>query len=376
MKIVHIAPFYHPVIGGVEEVVKKVAEYMASRGNEICVVTYNRARTGSIGGFPREEIINGVHVIRLKPDFIWSHGTYSSELPEVLRKLEPDLVHVHVWRHMHVFQVAKLKKRLNFKAILHTHAPFHKLNQLGIVTWLYHRAIDMLLKNILKEYDRLIALTPHEKNILVRKLDVEKEKIVVIPNGIDDELVNSPYNMSGTETSTVLYLGRISRSKNVDLLAKAMTHVKKSVPDARLVMAGPDEGLVGKLESCMQRRGVDFRYLGTVSEYEKRRLYSKCTIFAHPALYEPFGITLLEAQAFGKPCVITGKGGQLYAAPPGKTSLYAEPNPSAFAKAISTLLTNKQLYERLSVNTRIWAPQHTWSRILPRYEEIYDQLCA
>jgi glycogen synthase len=46
MKIVHVAPFYHPVIGGVEDVVKHIAEHMASKKHEVYVVTYNRVRGG------------------------------------------------------------------------------------------------------------------------------------------------------------------------------------------------------------------------------------------------------------------------------------------------------------------------------------------
>jgi len=376
MKIIHIAPFYYPVIGGVQEVVKRVAEYMASKGYNVYVVTYSRAMIGGIGSLPREEVINNVRVIRLKPDFIWSYGTYGSELPEVLKKLKPDLVHVHVWRHPHVFQVIKLKRKLCFKTILHGHAPFYRLSQLGIVTWFYHRAVDLLLKSTLRKYDKLIALTPYEKNILVRKLGVEAERVIVIPNGIDDKFFNLALSAGKTETNVVLYLGRISKEKNLNLLAKAMTHVKKSIPNVRLVIAGPDQGLITKLERYMQKHGINFLYMGTVSEHEKCKLYSECTIYANPALYEGFGITLLEAQAFGKPCIITGEGGQLYAAPPGMTSLRAEPNPKDFAKAILTLLTDKQLYEKLSTNAKFWASQHVWSRILPKYEEVYNQLCG
>jgi len=372
MRIVHVSPLYYPVIGGVEEVVKRIAEYMASKGNDVHVITYNRLRTGGKGTLPRRETINNVHVLRIEPNVIWSYGSYSSELPQVLRELKPDIVHVHVWRHPHIFQIAKLRKRLHFKAILHTHAPFHRLNQLGVVTWLYHRAVDLLMRGTLKEYDRLIALTPHEKNILIRKLGVKEERIVIVPNGIDDDLVSSAHNTSKAKKSIVLYLGRISRSKNIDLFAKAMVYVEKDVPDIKLVLAGPDEGLVAKLESYMQKHGVDFQYLGTVSEYEKRKLFSECTVFAHPALYEPFGITLLEAHAYGKPCVVTGEGGQIYAAPPGKTSLFAEPSPRDFAEAITTLLTDKQLYKKLSANARVWASKHTWTRILPKYEKIYN----
>ena len=374
MRIAHITPFYHPVVGGVEEVVKRIAEYTASRGYGVHVVTYNRLRRGGEGSLPREETINGVHVLRLEPDVVWSYGTYSSELPEVLRKLRPDIVHVHVWRHPHVFQVAKLKKRLGFKAILHTHAPFHVLSQLGLVTWLYHRVTDLLMRKTIDEYDSIIALTPLERRVLVEKLNVKARKVTVIPNGIDDELAASA--RSGEESSTVLYVGRISRSKNVDLLVKAMMHVEKEAPGAKLVLAGPDEGLVTRLRSYGRKHCVDFQYLGVISEDEKKKLYSRCTVFAHPALYEPFGITLLEVQAFGKPCVITGSGGQLYAAPPKRTSLHARPSPEYFGRAIFSLLSDKELYKKLSINAREWALRHMYSRILPKYREFYRKLCA
>ncbi|QOJ79274.1 glycosyltransferase [Infirmifilum lucidum] len=83
MRIVHIAPFYRPVVGGVEEVAEKIAEYMASRGHEVYVLTYNRDRRRA-GGLPEREEINGVEVVRLRPDFAYSHGTYSAELPKAL----------------------------------------------------------------------------------------------------------------------------------------------------------------------------------------------------------------------------------------------------------------------------------------------------
>jgi len=74
MRIAHIAPFYAPVTGGVEEVVKRVAEYTASKGYETYVITYNRLRKGGTNSLPRGEI-NGIHVIRLKPNLIKFRGT-------------------------------------------------------------------------------------------------------------------------------------------------------------------------------------------------------------------------------------------------------------------------------------------------------------
>ncbi|CCC82000.1 glycosyltransferase family 4 protein [Thermoproteus tenax] len=369
MKIIHIAPFYAPVIGGMEEVVKRVAEHLA-RDNEVYVVTYNRLRKGGRGKLPREEEINGVKVIRLKPTLIWSHGTYSEELPQAIKRLRPDVVHVHAWRHPHVFQTAKLKDKLGFRAILHPHAPYHTMKQVGIVTWTYYKFIDTFLKNVLTKYDKIIALTPHEEKTLT-EIGVGEGKIVVIPHGIDEGIIDQN-NIK--DEATLLYVGRISKAKNLDLLIKAMKHINKQVKDARLIVAGPDEGLAQDIVRQARKNSLKIEYLGVVGEEAKHELYRKAAVLTHPAIYEPFGITLLEAQAHGTPCVITGRGGQIYAAPPGRTSLYAEPDPVKYAEGVVELITNKDLHRTLSNNAVEWARQHTWSRIMPMYKKLYQEI--
>jgi glycosyltransferase involved in cell wall biosynthesis len=373
MRIVHIAPFYHPVIGGVEEVVKRIAEYTASKGYDVYVVTYNRTRAGNVENLPIEEVINNVHVIRLKPIFYWSHGTFSSKLPETLKKLKPDIVHVHAWRHPHVFQAIRLKEQLKFKMILQGHAPFYNLRQLGLEIWIYHKLIDMFMKNVINKYDYIIAITPLEKDILVRKLNIASDKIVIIPNGIDDSLLDISRNACGIDNKDiVLFIGRISKEKNINLLINAMRFVVKELNNVELILAGPDEGFLRKY--LKKNKDKHIKYLGTISESAKYRLYSLCRVYANPATYEGFGLTLLEAQAFGKPCVITGWGGQLYACPPGFSGVYAEPDPKKFGNAIKRLLSDEILYRRLSENAIKWALMHRWSRILPLYKRLYEEL--
>lgn len=278
MRIVHVAPFYAPVIGGVEEVVKRVAEFLAMRGYDVYVVTYSRLRQGGVGSLPRYENIDGVHVIRLRPDFTWSHGSYSSELPIILRELRPDIVHVHVWRHPHVFQVAKLKRRSGFKAVLHGHAPFHKLSQLGLVTWLYHRLVDAFLVNYLKLYDAYIALTPYEAEKVVR-LGLEEDKVIIIPNGVSEDSCRKD-GVADRDEGVVLYLGRLSKAKNIDLLVKAMLFVSKVASGVSLVLAGSDEGIVKSLIEFARKRSIRLQYLGLVSEAVKHELYMKSYVYA------------------------------------------------------------------------------------------------
>lgn len=379
MRIVHVAPFYHPVIGGVEEVVRRICEYMASKGNEVHVVTYNRARTGGTGYFPKEETINDVHIVRLKPNYVWSHGTYSSELPEVLKKLKPDFVHVHVWRHPHVFQVAKLKDRLGFKAVLHAHAPFHTFSQLGVATWFYHKLTDTLpwTRKALLLYDKVITLTPYEENLIVNAFKLDEDKVQVIPNFIEEKLLEKANKTflkhNSGESFQILYLGRISNDRNIALLFKAAKYLLRRGPEIEFTIAGPLENNVYRMLCRMKLCNV--KYVGLIYSLDQKvHLYLLADAFVNPTIYEAFGISLLEAQAFGLPCIITGVGGQLYAAPPHISSLWSEPSIKGLAETIVKLMFDNELYNKLSRGARTWAKIHNAKRILPLYEELYKEL--
>jgi len=377
VRIVYVTPFYWPVIGGVEFVAKKVSEYLAQKGFDVYVVTYNRLRSGGIGVLPEKEEINGVKIIRLRPTIVHSHGSYSPQLIDIIKELKPDLVHVHVWRHPHVFQIALLKERLKFKALLSTHGPFHTLKQLGLPTWVYHRLIDStpLTRRLATLYDKILMLTPIEKVIWAR-MGFRDETLEIVPNFIDDELLQhaSKARNHSNKEDIVLYLGRISRDKNADLLLNIVCQLCEYVPGVKMVLAGPVEpGLHRKLMGVLGKSSCA-SYIGVAHLNKKINILGKAKIFVDTTLYESFGVALLEAQAFGIPCVITGYGGQLYVAPPGISSVWVEPSVKGFLDGIKLLFSDRQLYERLQLEALRWHKRFTPDRILPVYVRLYEEL--
>ncbi|MCP8307149.1 MAG: glycosyltransferase family 4 protein [archaeon] len=381
MRIVQVAPFYHPIQGGVETVVKNISEYLSRKGFDVYIVTYNRDRLGNKNILrPREEI-NGVKVIRLKPTILYSHGSFSEKLHEVLSTLRPSTVHAHVWRHPHSLIIPRLKRKLGFRAILHGHSPFFPNSSL--IEKLYYKIVDHLGMSSLSSYDQIICLTPHEKAVYMEWFRAPDERTIVIPNGISDlllydssdaESIGSLKKMIGCESKDIiLYLGRISKIKNLCLLIEAIGYIIKELKDTMLVLAGPDEGFVREALKLAESNDTSryIKYLGSIGENWKELLYAASNVFALPSLYEPFGISLLEAQAFGKPAVITGYGGQEYTCQVGRTGLWSPPRPKPYSEAILRLLTDRSLYRKMSYNARLWADAHAWSRILPLYEKIY-----
>jgi glycosyltransferase involved in cell wall biosynthesis len=359
MRVVHVAPFYYPIKGGVETVVQKISEYLASKGNEVYVITYNRDRLKGKNILKEIEQINNVNVIRLPVQFTWSHGSYSNKLLEVIRHIDPDIIHVHVWRHPHVFQLANEK----FVKILQPHSPFYPVSQVGLITFIYYKLIDNLFSSVIRKYN-IIAITPIEQEILMRKFKVPS---TLIPNGVDDVY----FEQKTEDKGYLLYIGRISKEKNLLTLLKAY---KISGIKNKLILAGPDGGIVKELLSYSKKYQLNVEYKNEVSESEKIELISKCRVFINPSPFEGFGITLLEAEAMGKPTIIVGNGGQTYVAPPNTASLRAENDPYSLAKAITTLVVDDSIYSKLSESARKWAENFRWSKILPRFRVYYEKL--
>jgi glycosyltransferase involved in cell wall biosynthesis len=233
-----------------------------------------------------------------------------------------------------------------------------------------------MAKSLLNLYDTYIALTPLEKDIVARKLGLLSDKITVIPNGVDPPKLTLNKTYRNKRNSKILYLGRISREKNIPLLIKAMKYVVKEITDAKLVLVGPDEGLIKWIYNYINKQDLKHAviYLGSIYGERKFRLYVSSDVYALPSLYEAFAITTLEAGIVGTPSVITGYGGQLYTAPPGIASLWAKPTPKDFSKAIITILNDGKMQKRLAEGAKKHAEKFVWNRILPMYEKLYDNI--
>ncbi|MDA1196661.1 MAG: glycosyltransferase family 4 protein [Nanoarchaeota archaeon] len=136
----------------------------------------------------------------------------------------------------------------------------------------------------------------------------------------------------------LLYVGRISPHKGVDLLLKAFTLIKKEFSNAQLVIVGKHtfSGYSKKLKS-MNVSGVTFA--GFVADAELPEYYAACDVYTTCSLWEGFDIPIVEAFACGKPTVAFSVGSHPEVLKKGK--LVAVNDISGFADAVIELLRKK-----------------------------------
>ncbi|BCU68068.1 glycosyl transferase family 1 [Sulfolobales archaeon HS-7] len=358
MRVVQVSPFYYPVVGGVEKVVREISEYAVKIGHEAMVITYNRTRDGK--RLSEEEERNGVRIFRVNPNFSWGHGTFSTSLPKQVRRMRGDVIHVHVWRHPHVFQLSGEKG----VRILQPHSPFYKLDQTGLINYAYYKMADNLLGKFMRTYN-VIAITPQEKDILSKKFKINS---TVIPNGVEDNL----FSDDRYRGDYYLMIGRISREKNVMALIEAYKLCK---PDRPAIIVGPDGGLGDQLNMKIRESRVNVQYIGEVSYERKVDLIKKSMALVSTSPFEGFGLSIAEASAMGKPAILVKGGGQEYASPPGVGSIAINNDPESLCKAMKEL-DDDYTWSKLSIGARKWAENFRLSTTLPKYFNLYELLAG
>ena len=108
----------------------------------------------------------------------------------------------------------------------------------------------------------------------------------------------------------ILFLGRIHEKKGCDLLIEAFAKVCRDMPDAHLVLAGPDSGaLPDQLRNRIAQLGMQARvtWTGMLSGDKKWGAFHASDAFCLPSHQENFGIAVVEALACGCPVLISDK---------------------------------------------------------------------
>ncbi|MBV9414599.1 MAG: glycosyltransferase, partial [Solirubrobacterales bacterium] len=165
----------------------------------------------------------------------------------------------------------------------------------------------------------------------------------------------------------VLYAGRLSKEKGVDLLADAFLEAHRRDPRLRLVLAGggPEETLL------RERLGDLATFLGWLTGDELARVYASADAFLFTSTTETFGQVILEAQASGLPVVAAERGGPVCLIEHGETGLLMSPDVSALADAVVSVTGDPRLSERIGRAALAAVRGRSWEASLDRLAAAY-----
>ena len=143
---------------------------------------------------------------------------------------------------------------------------------------------------------------------------IDPKKICLFPRGVDTARFHpSKRNVrflkerfNAGDGPKILYVGRISKEKDLHILAQAFRSLTQTIKDVELVLVG-DGPYLKELKDLLA--GTPCIFTGYRDGEELATIYASCDLFAFPSATDTFGNVVLEAQASGLPVIVTDSGG-------------------------------------------------------------------
>ncbi|HET7039528.1 MAG TPA: glycosyltransferase family 4 protein [Gemmatimonadales bacterium] len=214
------------------------------------------------------------------------------------------------------------------------------------------------------------AISESTRDDLVAR-GVAPGRIRVIYPGVDTTWFHPDPAVPRATTPAFLYVGRLKRYKGVDTAIRALARVRGEGVEARLDIAGQGDDR-SRLEALAEGLGLreSVRFLGYVSEEEKRRLLRRAWATVFPSPKEGWGITNAEAAACGTPAVAADSPGLRESVRHGETGLLVPyDDVAALAAALRRLAADPGLVVRLGAAGPAFAATLSWDGAAVRTTE-------
>jgi glycosyltransferase involved in cell wall biosynthesis len=203
------------------------------------------------------------------------------------------------------------------------------------------------------------------------KRGFDPAKLKILPRGLDSELFHprrrdstffEKFGASNGELR-LLYVGRISREKDLDLLADAYRRLRKERLPVRLFVVGH-----GPYSEALTKSLPDAFFTGYLRGTELATAYASADIFVFPSTTDTFGNVILEAQASGLPVVVSDSGGPKELVVHNANGLITRShNVEDFTSAIRTLVTDRTVRERMANSARDSVIDRSWPRAFAKF---------
>jgi starch synthase len=227
----------------------------------------------------------------------------------------------------------------------------------------------------LKHVDAFTAISPAVAEIYTRH-KIDNNKIFIAPAGIDHKYLSNLKNNFSCQPQiagnpyTILYVGRLSQEKGVDLLINAIRKLEFQVK-VHIVGDGPK---IDDLKKLSYELGLSecIVFHGWLPYDKVIDVYSGSQLFIHPARWpEPLGRTILDAMAIGVPVIAADSGGPPWALS-GTGLTFVPGDTDDLVKKINTVYRNTSLAVNLAVRAQERAKYFDYNKTIPELLDVYN----
>jgi phosphatidylinositol alpha-mannosyltransferase len=367
MRIGVVSPYAWTVPGGVNDHVMHLVQQLEKRGNEVWVVAPAGDLTRSLVEVPNHFVSSGrAFPVRANGSVAYV-GMWPLMLQRMARLLPPlqlDLLHVHEPTIPPTSAAATMRAKVPVVGTFH--AAGDASNQYERVFPLARRIMACVAVNIAVSEAARDCVTSHFPG-----------EYRVIPNGIDIAAYSAARDGKKV-AKRILFIGRPEPRKGLSVLVEAFAGLRRSLPEASLVLAGPTPSNLRSLFPRGHGNGSGaiegITALGRISHEDKLEQMSQAEVLCAPSLGgESFGIVLAEALAAGVPVVASDIPGYRAALQGDEGGVLVPPGSAvALERALFALLQDPEQRRHLAIKGIQLAEQYSWDRVVDHVLGAYD----
>lgn len=371
------------IIGGISSHVYDLSMALTRRNVTVHVVTCD------FPGAPEHEQMGGVEVHRFNskiPSTSFLGWVFSMNQAMAEKAIdiindnneEIDIIHAHDW----LVAEAAVKIRNAFSKTLVSTIHATEMGRRSGIHNDYQRTINEVEWHLVNQSSEVICCSNYMAHQVSSAFNVQPTRLHVIPNGVNAAKfsgnvgtlpIKHQYAPNGEKI--VSFVGRLVHEKGVHVLIGAVPKVLAEMPKVNFVIVGE-----GGMKDYLAKEAYDFGvtdhvfFAGFVDEQRLISIYRASDAAVFPSLYEPFGITALEAMAAKTPVIVTDTGGLAEIVEHEKTGIkvYVD-NSDSLAWGILRVLKNPNIARKIRENGyREVIRDYDWNAIAEKTMKVYN----
>ena len=364
MKILHVIDYYMPGMGYQENLLPK---WNAFQNNDVKIITGDRYQPipdydkswGKVLGNricgSGSTIENGVEIIRLEVSFEIKGKPWFKNLRYAIEKCKPDVIIVHGTTSFNFYRVPFISKKLNLPCIADNHMVFHII-QKNLINRIFIKIHRLLINAV---YSRLIykfiGVTKETCEYLVNYEKIPKDKVYLLPLGVDETIFNSNYesdvNKENNSPIIVMQTGKLSQDKKPQWLAKAVVkNLTNSLNVECLFVGGGSEKIKKYIEKIFFESGYanKLKFVEFVQANKLPDFYRRADICVYP---DGTSLSALEAAACGCAVIMADYDASIDRAQNGIGIVYKAGDIDDLSKKIDLLVKNNEYREQVILSS-------------------------
>lgn len=385
MKIVFATDTYWPRCNGATVSIDAFKAELEKLGHEVHIIAPR---------YPQDVSAEDKHIHRYSSyQFLFSPEdrlVWKAERWKIFRKLkeiDPDIIHCQTEFQLSLM-VIKYGHKHDIPVVFTSHTYWEEYINLYMPfpDKVGRQVAKSIQRSVLKMVDQIITPTEPMREVL-RSYGVDAD-IKVLPTGVQEEEFIHVDRAEAKRNSflydefpflidkpVLLYVGRVTREKNMDFIMNHFERLQHKHPEARLVITGGGPYLA-ELKKQALRNGLKDKiaFTGYVARHKVPELYALADLFIFASKTETQGLVTIESMMTGTPVVAIGEMGTRIVMNGDNGGFMVPDDLTLFTSRVEELLEKPELWRQKSAEAREYAKQWSSRRMTQTLVELYTDL--